>query len=207
MKKNSPKHSASLVCCLDLEGVLVPEIWIQVAKKTGIKELRLTTRDIPDYDALMKRRIAILRKEKIRLSAVQKVIAGMRPLSGAAAFLEKLRTKHQTVILSDTFYEFAAPLMRRLGRPTLFCNRLSVDRAGFISGYHLRQPDGKRKAVLGLQQMGFRVHAAGDSFNDITMLQTAHRGVLFNPPPAIAKRYSRFPVAKSYAELFRRLTS
>ena len=193
------------ICCLDLEGVLVPEIWIEVSRKTGIRDLRFTTRDIPDYDRLMSRRLSILRKHGIRLADIQKVIGKIRPLPGAKAFLDKLRARHQVIILSDTFEEFAQPLMKQLGWPTLFCNSLSVDRKGFISGYRLRQKDGKRKAVRGLQRIGYSVHAAGDSYNDITMLKAAHKGTLFNPPANIRKEYPRFKVAKDYAALYRSL--
>lgn len=194
------------ICCLDLEGVLVPEIWIQVSKKTGIDDLKFTTRDIPDYDALMRRRLKILRKEKIRLKDIQNVIARIKPLPGARAFLDKLRAQHQAVILSDTFEEFATPLMKQLGMPTIFCNSLRVDKKGFIAGYSLRQKDGKRKAVEGLKRIGFRVHAAGDSYNDITMLKAADKGVLFNPPANIRREFPRFKVAKNYSNLLKHLT-
>lgn len=193
------------LCCLDLEGVLVPEIWIAVSKKTGIRDLRFTTRDIPDYDKLMRRRISILRKEGIRLKDIQRVIAGIQPLPGAPAFLDKLRSRHQVIILSDTFEEFAAPLMKQLGMPTIFCNTLKTDRRGFISGYTLRQKDGKKKAVLGLRRIGYTVHAAGDSYNDITMLKTAQKGVLFNPPANIVKEFPRFKVTRNYKDLLKQL--
>ena len=194
-----------MICCLDLEGVLVPEIWIKVAEKTKIKELRLTTRDEPDYDFLMKRRISILRENGVKLKDIQHVIAGVKPLPGARKFLDVLRTKTQVVILSDTYYEFAWPLMEKLGRPALFCNWLKSDKKGFIRSYHLRQGNGKEKAVRGLKAMGFRVHAAGDSYNDITMLKAAHKGVLFNPPANIVKEFPNFPVAKNYRKLLRLL--
>ncbi len=192
--------------CLDMEGVLVPEIWINVAKKTKIKELRLTTRDIPNYDILMKRRLKILRAEGIKLKDIQKVIGAMGPLPGAKQFLDKLRTREQVLILSDTFYEFAMPLMKKLGYPTLFCNWLSVNSKGFISGYRLRQKNGKEKAVRALKSAGFKVFAAGDSYNDITMLKAADRGILFNPPANIKKEFPKFHVAKNYNDLFRLLT-
>jgi len=195
-----------MICCLDLEGVLVPEIWINVAKKTKVKELSLTTRDIPDYDVLMKRRLAILKERGIKLKDIQRVIAALKPLPGAKTFLRKLSGKAQVIILSDTFYEFAGPLMKQLGRPTLFCNWLSVDSKGFIKQYHLRQKDGKRKAVKALRQIGFRVHAAGDSFNDLTMLKTAHKGILFKPPAGIAKKYRKhFSVVSNYNQLLKKL--
>ena len=194
-----------VICCLDLEGVLVPEIWIAVSKKTGIKDLRFTTRDIPDYDVLMQRRLKILKKEGIRLKDIQNVIAGIRPLPGAKAFLENLRAKHQVIILSDTFEEFALPLMKQLGMPTIFCNSLKTDKRGFISGYTLRQKDGKRKAAENLKRSSFTVHAAGDSYNDITMLKAADKGVLFNPPDAIRRQFPKFKITKNYAQLLRAL--
>ena len=173
------------VYCLDLEGVLVPEIWIGVAKKFRMDSLKVTTRDIPDYDKLMKYRIDILKRAGIRLKDIQKVIAGIRPLPGAKKFLDRLREKGPVIILSDTFYQFSGPLMKQLGQPALFCNTLQTDSKGFISGYTLRQKDGKRKAVLALKKAGFSVAAAGDSYNDLTMIQTAERGLLFHPPASI----------------------
>ncbi len=196
-----------LVVCLDLEGVLVPEIWIQVSLKTGIKELALTTRDVPDYDVLMRRRIEILRRNRIPLKEVQRVIASMKPLPQAAAFLNQLRARHQVIILSDTFDEFAMPLMKQLLFPTIFCNSLQVDRSGYVVGYRLRQPDGKKKAVRALQSIGFRVHAAGDSYNDVSMLKAADRGIFFNPPDKILKQHPQFKVTRKYGELFKSLTS
>jgi phosphoserine/homoserine phosphotransferase len=189
------------ICCLDLEGVLVPEIWIKVSEKTKIKELRLTTRDIPDYDVLMRRRLEILRENKIKLRDIQKVIASIEPLPGAKAFLDNLRSLRQVVILSDTYYEFAMPLMKKLKYPTLFCNWLETDKNGFISNYCLRHKSGKEKAVQGIKAMNFKVYAAGDSYNDIAMLKAADKGVLFNPPPNIVKEFSQFPVAKNYKDL------
>lgn len=193
--------SRMIVCCLDLEGVLVPEIWIQVSKKTGIQELRFTTRDIPDYDALMKRRLQILRKHRISLKDIQSVIQQIRPLPGAKAFLDKLRSKRQVIILSDTYEEFASPLMRQLGRPSIFCNYLETDKKGFISNYRLRQKNGKEKAVLALRKIGFQVCAVGDSYNDIGMLKAADKAVLFNPPSNIVKEFPKFKVAKNYSQL------
>lgn len=190
---------------MDLEGVLVPEIWIEVSKKTGIQDLRFTTRDIPDYDVLMKRRLKILKENKIKLSDIQDVIAKIKPLPGAKAFLDELRSQYQVIILSDTFEEFAKPLMKQLGWPAIFCNYLSVDPKGFIANYHLRQKDGKRKAVKALQGLGYGVHAAGDSYNDITMLKTAQKGVLFNPPKTIANKYRQFKIAKNYEQLLKYL--
>lgn len=193
------------VCCLDLEGVLVPEIWIEVSKKTEIRELRFTTRDIPDYDVLMKRRLQILKQNRIKLQDIQNVIAKIKPLPGAKVFLDELRSRNQVIILSDTFDEFAKPLMKQLGWPSIFCNYLTTDSKGFIANYHLRQKDGKQKAVKALQGLGFEVRAAGDSYNDITMLKTADKGVLFNPPPKIAGEYPNFPIAKNYHNLLRAL--
>ena len=190
-----------IICCLDLEGVLVPEIWIEVSKKTKIPGLRLTTRNIPDYDVLMKRRLKILREHRISLKDIQDVIQKIKPLPGAKVFLDALRAKHQVVILSDTFEEFSRPLMRQLGWPSIFCNFLETDTRGFISNYRLRQPNGKEKAVKALRGIGFEVRAAGDSYNDITMLKSAHRGVLFNPPANIVKEFPRFKVTKTYRQL------
>jgi phosphoserine/homoserine phosphotransferase len=190
-----------MICCLDLEGVLIPEIWINVAKKTGIKALEITTRDEPDYDKLMRYRLAILKREGIKLRDIQAVIKRMAPLPGAKEFLKKLQGKFQVVILSDTYYEFAGPLMKKLGYPTLFCNWLSTDKKGFIANYHLRQKNGKKEAVRGIQALGFRVVAAGDSYNDIAMLKTADRGILFRPPAKIVRQFPKFPVTNTYKEL------
>ena len=185
----------------DLEGVLVPEIWIAVAERTGIERLRLTTRDIPDYDELMRGRIAILREHKLRLADIQAVIDTIDPLPGAQEFLDWARSRMQVIILSDTFYEFAAPLMRKLGQPTLFCNMLQIDAGGSIAGYELRQPDGKRHAVAALKQINFRVIAMGDSYNDTTMLGVADHGILFRPPANVIAEFPQFPVHTEYAAL------
>jgi phosphoserine/homoserine phosphotransferase len=190
-----------VLACLDLEGVLVPEIWINVAKKTGISELRLTTRDIADYDLLMKRRLAILDQHGLTLPDIQAVIATMQPLEGATEFLAWLRERCQVIILSDTFYEFAQSLMKRLAYPTLFCNRLEVDQKGRIVNYHLRQPDQKRQSVIALKGLQFLVVAAGDSYNDTSMLAEANAGIFFRPPDAISKEFPQFPVTQTYAEL------
>lgn len=190
-----------VIACLDLEGVLVPEIWINVAKKTGISELRLTTRDIADYDLLMKRRLGILDQHRLTLPDIQAVIATMEPLEGATEFLAWLRERCQVIILSDTFYEFAHPLMQRLAYPTLFCNRLEVDRNGRIVNYHLRQPDQKRQSVTALKSLRFLVIAAGDSYNDTSMLAEADAGIFFRPPDTISKEFPQFPVTQTYAEL------
>jgi phosphoserine/homoserine phosphotransferase len=187
--------------CLDLEGVLVPEIWINVAAKTGIEELRLTTRDIPDYDALMKRRLAILDRQGLRLQDIQSVIATMGPLDGAGDFMAWLRERCQVIILSDTFSEFAWPLMKQLGYPTLFCHSLEVDAAGRITNYRLRLPDQKRLSVAALRLLRFKVLAAGDSYNDTAMLAEADAGVFFRPPETITRQFPQFPVTQTYAEL------
>lgn len=188
-----------------MEGVLVPEIWIAVAKKTKIDALKITTRDEPNYDLLMKRRLSILKNHGIKLRDIERVIGAMSPLPGAKQFLDKLKANAQVIILSDTYYEFAAPLMRKLGGPTLFCNWLSEDKKGFISNYHLRIRNGKEHAVKALQKLNFKVHAAGDSYNDLTMLLNADKGVFFNPPDSICKQYPKLPVARSYGALFRHL--
>jgi len=193
--------SAPLVACLDLEGVLVPEIWIGVAEATGIAELRRTTRDEPDYDKLMRGRLGILERESLGIADIQKVIAGIRPLDGAAAFLDWLRARAQVIILSDTFMEFAQPLMAQLGYPCLFCNSLTIDERGRIRDYGLRIPDGKRKAVMALKLLNFRVVAAGDSYNDTTMLAEADRGILFRPPDNVVRDFPQFPVTRTYDEL------
>ncbi len=190
-----------MICCLDLEGVLIPEIWIHVAKRTKVKALEITTRDEPDYDKLMRTRLAILKKEGIRLSDIQEAIKRMDPLPGAKKFLKALHERFQVIILSDTYYEFAGPMMKKLDFPTLFCNKLETDAAGFIAQYHLRQKNGKEQAVRGLKGLGFKVVAAGDSYNDITMLQAADRGILFRPPAKIAAEFPQFPVTKTHPEL------
>ena len=189
-----------IVACLDLEGVLVPEIWINVAERTGIAELRRTTRDEPDYDVLMRGRIRILAERGLGLADIQRVIAGMEPLPGAREFLAWLRERFQVVILSDTFYQFATPLMQKLGDPTLFCNDLEID-GGRVVGYRLRQPDGKRRAVQALRSLEFATIAAGDSYNDTAMLAEADAGILFRPPDNVMAEFPQFPVTRSYEEL------
>lgn len=190
-----------IVVCLDLEGVLVPEIWIEVARRTGIAALERTTRDEPNYDTLMRYRLGILAREKLRLADIEAVIADMGPLQGAPGFLEDLRHRHQVVVLSDTFYEFARPLMRQLGWPTLFCHRLEIDAEGFIANYRLRMPDQKRSAVEAFRGLNFAVVAAGDSYNDVSMLGAANTGIFFRPPASIAKEFPQHRVTQSYAEL------
>jgi len=189
------------IVCLDLEGVLVPEVWIAFADKTGIPELRRTTRDEPDYDKLMRGRIEILDRHDLKLPDIQDVIATLRPLDGAVEFLEDLRSQTQVIILSDTFYQFAEPLMRQLGWPTLFCHELVVEDSGRVADYRLRLADGKRKAVQSLQQLAFTVHAAGDSYNDTAMLGAADRGILFSCPDNVAAEFPQFRRTERYDEL------
>ncbi|MDP6978431.1 MAG: bifunctional phosphoserine phosphatase/homoserine phosphotransferase ThrH [Myxococcota bacterium] len=189
------------LACLDLEGVLIPEIWINFAERTGIDELRATTRDIPDYDVLMRQRLDILRQHKLGLPDIQEVIGGLSPLEGAADCLDWLRERFQVVILSDTFYEFAEPLMRQLAWPTLFCHKLETDDKGMIVDYHLRQADPKRKAVQAFHGLNFRIIASGDSYNDTTMLSEADAGILFRPPQNVIDEFPQFPVATEYAAL------
>ena len=189
------------IVTLDLEGVLVPEIWIAFAEKTGIERLRLTTRDIPDYDVLMKGRLRILDEHKLRLADIQEVIGTLQPLTGAGEFLDQLRAITQVIILSDTFEEFAKPLMRQLGWPTLLCHRLQVDNDGRIVNYKLRVPEQKQRAVAALKLLNYHVIAAGDSFNDTAMLGEADVGILFHAPEGIKKQFPQFPAVESYAEL------
>jgi len=187
--------------CLDLEGVLVPEIWIEFAKRTGIPELSRTTRDEPDYDKLMTFRLNLLKQHKLGLPDIQKVIAEMGPMEGAKEFLDQLRRDFQVVILSDTFYEFAMPLMAQLGMPTLFCHKLETDMAGFLANYHLRMPNQKKEAVQRFKELNFKVIAAGDSYNDTAMLGEAHAGILFHPPQNVIDEFPQFPVTNNYDEL------
>ena len=187
--------------CLDLEGVLVPEIWIEFAERTGIAELRRTTRDEPDYDKLMKYRLGLLAQHKLGLPDIQKVIADMGPMAGAKDFLDELRQAFQVIILSDTFYEFAMPLMRQLGMPTLFCHKLEANAAGFLVNYHLRMPNQKMESVRRFKELNFQVIAAGDSYNDTAMLAEAHAGILFHAPENVIREFPQFRVTNSYAEL------
>ena len=189
------------IVCLDLEGVLVPEIWIAFAAETGIKEFTRTTRDEPDYDKLMRWRIGLLAQHGLRLNDIQSVIARMAPLPGAREFLDTLRSRYQVIILSDTFYEFADPMMVQLGRPTLFCHKLVIDEAGFVRDYRLRQPDQKRHAVNALKSLNYQVIAAGDSYNDTGMLGAADAGFFIHPPEAIVAQFPQYPVNRSYPEL------
>ncbi len=189
------------VVCLDLEGVLVPEIWIEFSRRTGIAELSRTTRDEPDYDKLMRFRIDCLARHGLKLSDIQRVIDSMGPMTGAREFLDRLRERFQVFILSDTFYEFATPLMRQLGWPSLLCHRLDIDAEGFVKGWRLRMPDQKRAAVNALKALNFQVLAAGDSYNDTAMLGAADAGFFFHPPAAIVAQFPQFPVTESYEAL------
>lgn len=204
---SEPDMRPELVC-LDLEGVLVPEIWITVAERTGIDELRRTTRDEPDYDVLMRYRLAILERHGLRLPDIQAVIATMAPLPGAVEFLDWLRERFSgVIILSDTFAEFAHPLMRQLGFPTLFCHSLEVTEDGRITGYRLRMPEQKRASVQALQSVTFRVIAAGDSYNDTAMLLAADAGILFDAPQHVIDEFPQLPVARGYDELRSAITA
>jgi phosphoserine/homoserine phosphotransferase len=187
--------------CLDLEGVLVPEIWIAFSEATGIPEFRRTTRDEPDYDRLMRFRIDLLKKHGLKLPDIQKVIGTMNPLEGAADFLDRLRERTQVIILSDTFQEFALPLMAKLRYPTLFCNNIETSEDGAVSGYRLRQRNGKKCAVTALKTINLKVFAAGDSFNDLEMIAEADAGCLFRAPDAIRKDYSHIPCVDTYGDL------
>ncbi len=189
------------VVCLDMEGVLVPEIWIEFAKRTGIPEFTRTTRDEPDYDKLMQFRLGLLERHGLKLPDIQQVIASMGPLEGAKAFLDALRLRYQVFILSDTFYEFADPLMQQLGRPTLLCHRLEIGADGTVANYRLRMPDQKRAAVQALRGLNYKVFAAGDSYNDTAMLGAAHAGFFIHAPAAIAAQFPQFPVTESYDQL------
>ena len=189
------------IVCLDLEGVLVPEIWIEFSKATGIPELKITTRDEPDYDKLMKFRIGVLASHNLKLSDIQRVIGTMDPLPGARSFMDELRSLTQVIILSDTFTQFASPLMAKLGYPTLFCNELEIGPDGAVTGYRLRQSDGKKKAVQALKTINMRVMAAGDSYNDLAMIQAADTGALFRAPDSIRAQHPEVSAYETYDEL------
>lgn len=195
-----------ILVAMDLEGVLVPEIWITFAIKTGIEELKLTTRDISDYGKLMAHRLDILDKNNLKLKDIQDVIATMDPLPGAAEYMEWLRERYQCVILSDTFYEFASPLMRKLGWPTLFCNSIHADSTGKVTGYTMRINEGKRHAVLGFKQLNFTVIAMGDSYNDTSMILEADMGMLFRPSQSVVKDFPTLPVVNEYQEVIEAIT-
>ncbi len=189
-----------VITCLDMEGVLFPEIWLGLADKVGLEELRLTTRDISDYDVLMEKRLDVLRTHRITIHDIHEVVRTILPLPGVPEFMAWLRRRSQVIILSDTFYEFVQPLMEQLQFPTIFCHSLGIDTDGIITDYFLRQKDQKRQAVSALKNLGFRVLAGGDSYNDVSMLQEADAGFFFCPPESIVQEYPQFPVAKTYQE-------
>ena len=189
------------IACLDLEGVLVPEIWIAFAEKTGIQELEKTTRDEPDYDVLMNYRLDLLRQHGLGMNEIQEVIASLKPLDGAVEFIDWLRERFQVVILSDTFYEFASPLMKQLGYPTLLCHRLESDANGAVTNYKLRQANPKRQAIVAFKSLYYRTIAAGDSYNDTTMLGEADAGILFHAPQNVIDEFPQFPAVQTFAAL------
>ena len=189
-----------MIACLDLEGVLLPEIWIKFAEKSGIDDLKITTRDIPDYSKLMRTRLQILQNHNLKINDIQDVIKTLEPLEGAKEFLLWLKSEFQVIILSDTFYEFSGPLMKQLEYPTLFCHQLVIDEKGSIVDFHLRQDDQKTKAVKALQGLNFKVISAGDSYNDIGMLQQADSGILFCPPESVIKKFPQYPIANNYKD-------
>ena len=191
------------IVCSDLEGVFVPEIWVNVSRHTGIDELKLTTRDISDYNVLMKRRLGLLQKYGLTLRDVQNVISLLKPLPGALEFIDWLRTKTQLIVVSDTFTEFADPLIRQLGRPTLLCHHLTTNSEGVITDYNLRQEDGKMHVVEALQNLNYKVIAIGDSYNDISMLRKADFGILYNPPQNVEDEHPDLKVVKTYSSLKR----
>lgn len=189
------------IICSDLEGVFVPEVWINIADHTGIEELRITTRDEPDYDKLMNYRLGILDQHGLKLKDIQDVIATIKPLEGAAEFLWWIRKRTQAIIVSDTFAQFADPLMEQLDRPTIFCHNLIVDDEDRITGYKLRQPDPKKKVTIALQSLEYKVIAFGDSYNDTSMLLQADIGILFCPPDNVIADFPQLPVCRNYEEL------
>ncbi len=188
------------IACLDLEGVLLPEIWVEFAEKVGVDELKATTRDIPNYDELMRMRLALLDQHGYGANEIKEVIATLKPLDGAAEFLNWLRARFQVVILSDTFYQFVEPLMAQLGHPTLLCHNLEIDENGRVVNYHLRQKDPKRQAVIALKSLYYRIIAAGDSYNDTTMLEEAHAGIFFRAPERVIKEFPQYPSTQTYDE-------
>ena len=194
-------NKSPLVVAMDLEGVLVPEVWISVAEKTGIEGLRLTTRDISDYSVLMAHRMKLLKEHNLKLKDVQNVISTMDPMPGAIEFVAWLRERYQAVILSDTFYEFASPLMRKLNWPMLFCNSIFQDEEGMVSGYKMRIENGKRHAVLAFKQLNFRVFAMGDSYNDTAMILEADGGTLFRPSEKVVRDFPNLPVMNEYSQV------
>ncbi len=198
---NLKSSNLPTLIAMDLEGVFTPEIWIAVAEKTGVAELRLTTRDIPNYDTLMKNRLRLLEEHGLALHDIQAVIGEMQPLPGAVELLNWARSVSQLIILTDSYYEFIAPLKAKLGNPTIFCNSLEVDERNHITNYRLRQRDGKKQAVLAFKGLGFRVIAGGDSYNDVAMLREADHGLLFRPPANVVAEFPQYPVFTGYAEL------
>ena len=194
-----------VIVAMDLEGVLVPEVWISVAEKTGIEGLKLTTRDISDYSALMAHRMKLLDENNLKLKDIQNVINTMEPLPGAVEYMSWLRERYQGIILSDTFYEFASPLMRKLDWPTLFCNSIHTDESGRISGYTMRLDEGKRHAVLAFKQLNFAVVAMGDSYNDTAMLLEADLGMLFRPSAKVVKEFPQLPIVTEYGEVMEQI--
>ena len=191
------------IVCLDLEGVLIPEIWIAFAEKTGIAAFKRTTRDEPDYDVLMQYRLDLLRENGLGLNEIQEVIATLEPLDGAVEFVNWLRERFQVIILSDTFYEFANPLMKPLGYPTLLCHKLECDESGTVVNYHLRQSNPKRQSIVALKSLYYRTIAAGDSYNDTTMLAEADAGILFHAPQNVIDEFPQFPAVQTYDDLKR----
>ncbi|BFM16294.1 bifunctional phosphoserine phosphatase/homoserine phosphotransferase ThrH [Maricurvus nonylphenolicus] len=189
------------LACLDLEGVLIPEIWIKFAEKTGIEELKATTRDIPCYDELMTMRLGVLAKHNLGLNEIQEVISTLSPLDGAKEFVDWLRERFQVIILSDTFYEFAGPLMKQLGYPTLFCHKLGVDESGKVVDYKIRQPNPKRQSIVAFKSLYYRTIAAGDSYNDTTMLAEADAGILFKSPQNVIDEFPQYPAVHTYEDL------
>ncbi len=194
-----------VIVCLDLEGVLVPEIWINVALRTGIEELKITTREMPDYDKLMRQRLTILDRNNLKISDIQEVIGTMGPMEGAPEFIRWLHDRCQVIILSDTFYQFAFPLMKQLGFPTLFCNQLEIDAAGRLANYHMRMQNQKKHSVAAFKSLNFFTMAAGDAYNDTAMLGEADAGFFFRPPDHLPKEFPQFPVMHTYGELQDRL--
>ena len=188
------------IACLDLEGVLLPEIWVEFAEKVGVEELKATTRDIPDYDELMRMRLRLLDEHGYGVNEIREVIATLQPLPGAADFLNWLRERFQVVILSDTFYQVGSPLMAQLGHPTLLCHNLEIDPSGRVINYHLRQKDPKRQAVIALKSLYYRIIAAGDSYNDTSMLEEAHAGIFFRAPDHVTAEFPQYPATQTYDE-------
>lgn len=202
MDKESLENSRHMkVFCSDVEGVWIPEVWVNVALKTGIEELKLTTRDVSDYDILMRGRLEILKRNNLTIHDIQEVISTIDPLPGAVEALDRIKESSLIVMVSDTFTEFARPLMKKLGWPMLFCNYLDIDENGYVVNYHLRQPDQKRQVVMALKALRYHVTAFGDSYNDISMLSEADRGILFHPPQRVMDEYPHFEVVMNHKEL------